>query len=338
MIEGIPILTFLKYSLAIIFCLIFIATFVLLYLNRSSDKILLTVLPALVLGATAALITMIFTLQEDTQKIEFSAFFTYDKTSHLSLWSTNSSVPMSEQDWATAYLIQEMMKKNPSLVKGTDPNDLGMALYKDVALRIIVETLFQYFGLHWDINLKKLSMPFQNTARYGSFPDSPQPEFLSWGDAKKLFDGHTTFDIEITTTGKLALPQGTRLVVSEDTPSHDLPCTTISLTNRFVTVKISVATSGGSQGVGYLAPLLPYTDEQKSSYWTSQYLINLSAEFNPLRSGNPDMPRYKRWVSNMFEEIENRLDVRRHWERAREAALLKQFHVSPNISGERAKQ
>jgi hypothetical protein len=189
----------------------------------------------------------------------------------------------------------------------------------------------------FNLVLEKTFTAFSEYRQVRTFPDSPQPEFHSWEDAKKLFHGHTAFDVGIMISDKLALPQGTKVAVTEDTPSHDLPCTTISLVNKFVTVKISVATSGGSQGIGYLTPLLPYTDERKGSYWTSQYLINLTAEFNPMLSGNPNMPRYKRWVNNMFEEIQNRLDVRRHWERAREAALLKQHHVEPNISGTETK-
>jgi hypothetical protein len=87
-------------------------------------------------------------------------------------------------------------------------------------------------------------------------------------------------------------------------------------------VRISLSYNGGVRGVGYLKPLVAYPQEQEDRFWTAQYATIISVELNLLVEGHPEMPRYRRWVETMVQELEDELDVRKHWARARESYLL----------------
>ncbi len=76
------------------------------------------------------------------------------------------------------------------------------------------------------------------------------------------------------------------------------------------------------RGVGYLTPLLDLSQEQRHLYWTTEFLVEAKVEYNPFLQGHPQMVRYKRWVDTICDELQEKLDVQKQGQRAKETVAL----------------
>ena len=88
------------------------------------------------------------------------------------------------------------------------------------------------------------------------------------------------------------------------------------LKNPFVKVTITINNSGGSSGLGDYKWLLGYNNEKDNKFWSEHFRVNCNAKFKKLRSGHPEMPKYKQWVETMFAEVQYQLDEKEQLKRA----------------------
>lgn len=325
MIQGeIALIVILKYFLFAVFIVILAATMWLGWQNRASEKIVLTVLPALAIGATGALVTILFSLRVETRKVEFPSVFIFDKDSKMPLEAIEQSYFSGKPNsFVAGHIAQEMTKKDTSL-RDDRTVEKGDALYFDILLRMVLDVLFRLYIYNWDVKISHFDLPHGTQSRWGPQLDAPNPEFITWDEIKKWIPDARTLDIDPDRFTKMAVPYGTKISVKTDSRKEDNEPYKRSfiIKNPFVTLSISIARAGGVIGVGSLRRLLGYSEDTNNRFWTSTYIMDLAAEFNPLRSGHPDMPRYHRWVDALFEELQASFDARKHWEKSRDWYLL----------------
>lgn len=92
--------------------------------------------------------------------------------------------------------------------------------------------------------------------------------------------------------------------------------------NKFVEFCITFKRRAGSRGLGDYQLLLGYDRRKNDTFWSEHLEITCHADFNKLRSGHPEMGRYRRWVHTMFSELEYRLDDKQRMERTLEYKSL----------------
>ena len=325
MVQGeIAFIAILKYFLAAAFIIILAATVWLGWQNRASEKVVLTLLPALAIGATGALVTILFSLRAETRKLDFPAVFIFDKNSWMPLEAIDRSyVSGNPNQFSVVHIAQEMTKEHHSL-RDDKTVEKGDDLYFDILLRMVFDVLFRLYIHNWDAKISHFDLPHGTESRWGPQEDAPHPEFVTWDEIKKWIPDTRVLDVNVGHFTKMAVPYGTKLNVNTDyTKETKSPFRRkLTLKNSFVTLSISISKASGVVGVGSFSRLLGYSDDISNRFWTSTYLIELAADFNPLRSGHPDMPRYRRWVDALFEELQKNFDARKHWERSRDWYLL----------------
>ncbi|HEV8713280.1 MAG TPA: hypothetical protein VGX03_10680 [Candidatus Binatia bacterium] len=315
-LPGFPIL-------AIIFMFLFLYTCWLGWQNRSSEAILSKVIPAMAVGVVGALATMLFSLKGETREVEFPAVFIFnaDSKEPLSLPVPASLGPDSYFAWR---YVKAEIEKNPSLL-GDKSGDPG-ALYFEVLLRMVLDVLFELYNGHWDVEFRALDLPYV-TSKMSWTQESAQKqeEFITLEDIKKWFPDARILDITNPPFEKIAVPPRTIVSGETDFTKGD-PATPflrkLSIRNPFVEIHISLTRSGGRRGLGGLAHLLGYSQEDDYRFWTALYVVQLSAKFEAFRSGHPDMAKYRRWVDIMFDRLQTELDARGHWELTKEQFLL----------------
>lgn len=320
LIPGISTLTTFKYILYFlsVMFLVFIVWFI--YLNRNGEKVVVSVLP--VLGVLIATLVTVSSLRIEPRKIEFQTHFTFEDVTKKPLWIVDGSVFRTDQDTKAAYIIQHLAQNRPDQLQD------GEKVYEEIAFRVIIEELSRIFSEHWDIKVMKVSLPDIALARSNTYPDAPKPAFVTWEKISERFMAHHGHGLALldmvpfATDKKMAIPEGTEVSAQVDSPKRDFPQTTLLLENNFVRARISLSYNGGVRGIGYLKPLVSYPQEQEERFWTAQYATIISVELNPLVEGHPEMPRYRRWVETIVHELQDELDVQKHWERARESYLL----------------
>lgn len=153
-------------------------------------------------------------------------------------------------------------------------------------------------------------------------------EFIT--ECKKTPELETLYDSinpDIYQMHNMTLPQGTEFTVVADKHGRS-----ISFTNKFSEVKISVYQSHGMRGLGEWKWLLGYDDHFDEQFWLSTLAIHLEAKFEKLRSGHPDMGKYKNWTESIFENIQSELDAEKQLEKAREYSHLYQNNINEFVS------
>jgi hypothetical protein len=77
--------------------------------------------------------------------------------------------------------------------------------------------------------------------------------------------------------------------------------------------------------------ILGYTSDKDNEFQRAEYLITINAEFNRLRSGHPEMSKYKHWVEEVVSELQTALDEQVIWAKTKENYVfvkqLQQFGV-----------
>ena len=326
MIQGeATFISLLKWGL-IVFVLVTAAiTAYLAFLNRDSEKVMLTFLPALALGTIGALITILFGLKEEIREVEFPALFTYEKESKALFGLRPDLKYLPPSEIMASIHLQEISKAHPKDLKN-GPDDLGMALYGDIALRLVFDSLIQIFPMNWDVKTTQINLPFVNQKTFGPNQNVAKSEVLSWEQISATFPQSHAMQAPAYPLGKLAIPPGTKIWGSEERDqTGGLYKSIVHIENDFVDMEISITFSSGVADIGMYSLMIDLSPEQAQKYWTASYLIAMKAKFNAYRSGHPAMPKYKSWVNNAFESIRDQLDSQRHWERAKELLITKKI-------------
>lgn len=93
----------------------------------------------------------------------------------------------------------------------------------------------------------------------------------------------------------------------------------VRLSNPFVRVSITVQSHSGGGGLGRIGDVCGLKPDRETGerHTHRSWTLALHADFEPLRSGHPDMPKYKEWVETMFSQLRGELDAEERWRRLR---------------------
>jgi hypothetical protein len=100
------------------------------------------------------------------------------------------------------------------------------------------------------------------------------------------------------------------------------PVGRFSSVHRWPVLGVPRGYAGGMRGIGSYAFILGLTEGQQESLWTNQYTIIVDASFQRFLTGSPDMPRYKKWATDIVNGLRNQFDERELWSSLREYYLL----------------
>jgi hypothetical protein len=243
-------------------------------------KVVLALLPALVVAATGTFVTILFGLKGETRSVVFPAVVVFEKTSKRPLGDFDAAYNDGQPDWPLTWLVSSMTAHDPALC-AAEPAEIGINLYFDLMLKLIVSRLFQMYHFGWDINVRRVDAPLGFTsADYAVREPTPDADFVTLDDLKSQFPEVKTLSYagDMMPDSKLAVPPGTRILGKNDVVvAGNVLKRTLSLTNNFVSVTISIEKSMGTSGVGSLARLLGYSEEFNDRFWTVEYVINLRA-------------------------------------------------------------
>ncbi len=303
----------------------FLITCWLAYQNWASEKVLSTILPALAIGTVSALVTILFSLKSETKEIEFPVIFIFDSASKkpLELPVPASLGPEPDSVWRYVNAIKEQTSSSMKNKKTIPDSDL----YFDILLRMTLDVLFETYHLDWNIKQKAIDLPYMNRAASWSQNNSPETiEFVALSDIKRWFPEVHILEIANPPFEKMAVPPKSRVKGNSTLSGRENGGgpfeRELHLNNPFVTIDITLSQAGGQRGLGKLAPLIDPLPQQDSRFYVAMYNMHLVAQFNALRSGHSDMPKYQRWVDIMFDQLQTKLDERKHWEKVRDQFLL----------------
>lgn len=328
----------------VVFAGFFITAAWLAWQNRGSERVKAAIITGLAVGITGALITLpasemsiwlrfsiitsatlatiLINLKNESKTVEFPAVSIYEKASKRPLEAINATYRDRFSGQIGFCPVEFIVSRMP---EENSDDELGQEKYFDVLFRLILDHLNFLYRNVWDIKVIRYNL------QYGAFkfePNerAPSGDFIAREDFVKIFPDCRALSVE--TLGHIgesfAVPYGTYLRgETKFFRDKNKPYKReFSLKNSFVQVTIELTSSTWSVGIGELGMYLNFTREVSEKFCSQVSDVKLSAKFNRLKIGHPEMFRYRRWVDVMFEEIQEGFDAVRHRKRGKDWYLL----------------
>ena len=320
-------------------------TIKLLYLNRSSETIRSKVVPAFVIGLIGIVFIIVFSSSETIWSKVVPAFAIGLMGIFFTTWFSTKGESFSSQFNYTLYFnkidkkgLDEHYNKQHAYGGAQFDDELRNFIDKKLAELGLEKDGEQIEDLYFHLAFIKLSSRFYwlyanwwdihiNSVRRGDgfetviSANKPYPPCMSlkWNDLLEtlvpndslctlLDDFSQNFWIK-----EMTVPPKTKVGIETSKVKN-----TLSLKNPFVEISITFNKHGGSVGLGDYQWLLGYDNKKNSEFWSERFEVVCEAEFERLRSGHPEMLRYKKWVQTMFEEVRYQFDDERRLIRARD--------------------
>ena len=313
----------MKITLIIIFS-VFICTLVassiyLAYNNRASEALWSKFLPALTIALVGACLTLWFSLKEEIIDIKFPAIL----ATHI-----ETGNPLEAIDKRYSMFYGGKLFTPRGFLRPLENQEIS-DFHLDILFIEVIERIFKTFQEF----KHKPGTNLYSSSKYPTGLDLPR-KVLEWeefiSECKKTPELDKLFheiNPEAYRTLNMTLPANTDFSVIVENHGRS-----IVFNNKFSEVKISVYASHGRRGLGEWQWLLDYDDSLNEQFWLSTLAVHLEARFDKLRSGHPDMPRYKNWVESIFDNIKSELDAEIQLEKAREYNHLYQNNINGFVS------
>ncbi len=304
------------------FSLVAILTvFGLVVVNRASEKIVGAVIPIGVAAVTGILFSLFIFGAEPPIEEVFASTFTYDADTKMPsnlpwLWNRR----FEDARFAPA----ELFKQRPELFN--DPKDKGGdSLYHDLLQRSLVDWIGMIYRGSWQTEILSFESAIGRELRFQpAEATAPAPsKILTTAEIAKLLEGNKFASINTGIPPQIALPPGATLTISP--PQRDasnLETSEIRIRDWFCTISIRTMRSGGIRSIGSYRKMDGISDEESGKLWTARYIVRFKAEFSRWLSGNPEMPKYKKWARQLADGLKAQFDEETIWRRTRDDYLF----------------
>ena len=188
--------------------------------------------------------------------------------------------------------------------------------YHNMILIKLIDQFFWMYSARWDTNIYSVRRGMgESKESYVDSKETPPYDCLKWEDLLNTEQQNNFYDLlsAFSHIKETKVPPKTKIdfIITEHKRE-------MILRNSFVKITITINYSGGSSGLGDYRWLLSYDNKRSDEFWSEHFRVNCNAKFEKLKSGHPEMPKYKQWVDVMFAEVQYQLDEKERLKRAKE--------------------
>lgn len=277
--------------------------------SEKLDKktILAKILSALLVGFAAAAGAGVFSLKAEKQEVSFSSIFVFNTETDMPLNSYRDSRVNPLASCPNASLIRNMlaqldtMRNNKAEHRNRKPEHTS---YYDIITALIIGDLLLLYSEGWDINLTVADSEVLGRSVTCRPSPTPGATIVTRQEFSPLFDEPRLLETLPLAAWdrKIKLPPATKMVLNRDYTGQ-----TITLTNTYARVRITIALSSIMPGMGALSKWVKIPEEEQEKYTSVVFRVTVTAEYAYWRSGHPEMPVYKKWVNTMTEYLRSDL-------------------------------
>jgi hypothetical protein len=297
------------------------AAMVLAYLNRGSEKVITT----LFLGLTA-LIGSILAVSLFSSEPAIHKAFSVPIIIHADTRLPLEGLPYPVLPMDFAIQAREQLTAHPELLPDTKTDTFAQSVYHHALQRAMIYWLESKYPATWQVDIFPMTLG-EMSGYSAQSKQVPSRLYLS-AELKALMSANKFADVDgaFGHSGKfgLALPEGTELTIAA--PHHDVAqgeISSIKLRNRFCTITIEVRGGMSMVGAGSYRMLLGMSQEQaQQAVKSNQYIVVTSATFSRFLAGNPEMPNYKKWATDIVEGLEAQFSDQVVWSKTRDWLLF----------------
>ena len=188
---------------------------------------------------------------------------------------------------------------------------------------MILQLFTTTYSENWVTQIIKINYPFGRQDLIVPTPKklTEKSQILTKPELKKLLEGNFFEAIEFPFFERLVLPPKTKIEIK--LPISD-QVGEIRFRNPAFDLLIKTKRDQFYRGrlVGY-EEIIGMQKKEASEYCTAYYLISMDAKFTRWRSGDPNMPKFKAWIQQVFNELHEKFDEERILEKVKADYIFK---------------
>jgi len=297
----------IKIGLIIFSATLIIGVIVYSWFNRDSDRVILTLITAMTIGALGFITKESISNKTEEVSKEFPIAVFFGIPDYRPL---NIRLPYGHE---LSMCLQEIEETDlPDDSKNIDIS-FGEEKYFDALQYVIVKEIFGRYSKSWNVVAKQTQIPSGKSLSWQSLGDTGKE--VNIGDILKYFPDNYFLNRGIHRNipshfgGKAIFPPSTKISVEN---AENFKKTTIKLETTYIDVDIVLSQLGSSVGIGEYSQLLGLTtsrqhinvgDQQR--YGNAVFLLEVKAEQNLWLNGHPEMKTHRNWVNSIIELLDN---------------------------------
>jgi hypothetical protein len=294
--------------------LVAMAVALLVYMNRSSEKILTAVIPIAVTAIAGVVLAIFVFVSEPAIEDVFPASFMYEVDSRMP-----AQLSETRQSVTAQFAPARLLERYPERVKDKD-DELGALLYHHLLQKDLIGWIGLLYRGSWQAEILTFDGP---TGRQIRFQPSASPaessRVITNAELVTLMRGNKFADIEVAIPPQIAIPPHATLTISPPLQRSDgLVTSEILIADIFCKLSIRTEQSNWIRSIGAYESLLGVPHAYADRLATTTYIVRFKAEFRQWLSGNPEMPKYRRWATQLAKEIKAQFDEESIWRAIRE--------------------
>ncbi|MCU1269088.1 MAG: hypothetical protein JWN74_382 [Acidobacteriaceae bacterium] len=289
------------------------------YFNRASEKVVTTVFLGMAALVGAVLAVTIFSSEHGIRKA-----FSVPIIVHADARLPVEELPYSVLPTFLSIKVRDKLTAHPELFNPQD--SFGRNIYHHVLQRAIIFWLEQRYPKTWQVD--EFPMTLGEMSGYAFQSRKVPTRLYSESEIAARLSGNTFADMVGPFGGSpqfgLAVPEGTDLTISAphmDSARGEI--SSIKLHNRFCTITIDTHFGSSMVGAGSYRMILGMSQEQsQKALKSNQYIVVVSVTFNRFLTGNPEMPNYRKWASDISDGLEAQFSDQVVWSKTRDWLLF----------------
>lgn len=297
----------MKLTLIIITGFLLFAILLYTWLNRDSDRVVLTLASVVMIGTLGFFTKESISNKLETFEVKFPVAVMYSTPNYLPL---NIRLPYGHD---MSMCIQNIDSTDLEYGQGRSV-DIGYAqdIYSDVLEYIVIKSLFDHFHQGWLVETESFRSPNGISMRWS--PIETNGKAFSFSETLDLLSDNYFVKKNLQQSVGLRFqgdtgyfPPNTRIEIDKGQAGFK---TSIIIDSGLIDLEINLQKMSSSVGIGEYEQLLGIQGGQASSknLGTSMFLFSIKYTQDIWRNGNPDMKKHRQWADSIVSLLQSTFD------------------------------
>jgi hypothetical protein len=281
------------------------------WLNRDSDRVILTLVTAISISALGFITKESISNKLETASKEFPVAVFFAAPDYKPL---NIKLPYHfDLSMCLQNIPESELPKNES---GAVDISFAQEKYFDAIQFVLVKSIFEKFGQGWNVKVRRthtpngMSLSWQNSESTGN--EILLKDFLSKIE-NNFFIDNDLIDTDLGVFGgKAIFPPDLLFEIQE---SKDTTGNAIKLKTKYISMDIILSKSSSSMGIGEYSKFfnIPSAFDRRNGpeankYGNSVFLVQTNIKQNYWLNGHPEMKKYRNWADSIAELLDTKFN------------------------------
>lgn len=271
----------------------------LVYQNRDSETLTVPFVSVVLGAGLLAILSASYVLRPQSFETSLPIYV---------VWNSKTLEPLPELADPFQLTVASRSRQALQLLKAQSPDVLSNKeyahseiLYQDLLQYLIVAKLSDTYAANWRVRIDAFSKIIGGGSKYRRL-------LLEFTDVQKHFPRNRFFANNPLQIKRLCLPPDT-LILVDPASSESKYLSSITLQNQFAQIEIRIHTPQWNSKMSHtLRPFLRDVPPDGDLWMAGLMVMKINWTLSGQRIGNPEMPAYREWASQLTNDLKSEFD------------------------------